>query len=39
MKGSRPGHHTGFDIDESDLKELDQSHDVIVASAIFGIGE
>ncbi|KAL5802867.1 hypothetical protein ACOSQ4_031172 [Xanthoceras sorbifolium] len=36
VKGRRPGRHTGFDIDESDLKELDQFHDVIVASAIFG---
>lgn len=37
VTGSKPGHHTGFDIDEADLKELEQPHEVIVASAIFGI--
>ncbi|KAK7244292.1 hypothetical protein RIF29_39112 [Crotalaria pallida] len=36
VKGSRPGRQTGFDFDEEDLLELDQYHDVIVASAIFG---
>ncbi|KAJ8426395.1 hypothetical protein Cgig2_010938 [Carnegiea gigantea] len=36
VKGSRPGHRSGFDIDEADLSELDKYHDVIVASAIFG---
>ncbi|OIV92407.1 hypothetical protein TanjilG_23007 [Lupinus angustifolius] len=36
VKGSRPGFRTGFDFDEEDLLELDQYHDVIVASAIFG---
>lgn len=36
VKGCRPGHQTGFDIDLSDLKELEQFHEVIVASAIFG---
>uniref|UniRef100_A0A5B7BDK8 TOD1/MUCI70 glycosyltransferase-like domain-containing protein n=1 Tax=Davidia involucrata TaxID=16924 RepID=A0A5B7BDK8_DAVIN len=36
VKGCRPGHHTGFDIDEADLRELEQFHEVIVASAIFG---
>ncbi|KAJ9153585.1 hypothetical protein P3X46_027011 [Hevea brasiliensis] len=36
VKGSKPGHQTGFDIDEADLMELEQFHDVIVASAIFG---
>lgn len=36
VTGSKPGHHTGFDIDEADLKELEQPHEVIVASAIFG---
>lgn len=36
MKGSKPGYRTGFDIDESDLLELEKFHDVIVASAIFG---
>ncbi|XP_024931640.3 probable hexosyltransferase MUCI70 [Ziziphus jujuba] len=36
VKGSKPGYQTGFDIDEVDLMELQQFHDVIVASAIFG---
>lgn len=36
MKGSKPGHGSGFDIDEDDLSELDKYYDVIVASAIFG---
>ncbi|XP_020223751.1 uncharacterized protein LOC109805890 isoform X2 [Cajanus cajan] len=36
VRGSRPGRQTGFDFDEADLLELDQYHDVIVASAIFG---
>ncbi|KAK2369458.1 putative hexosyltransferase MUCI70 [Trifolium repens] len=36
VKGSRPGRQTGFDFDEEDLLELDQYHDIIVASAIFG---
>ncbi|CAK9138230.1 unnamed protein product [Ilex paraguariensis] len=36
VKGCRPGHQTGFDIDAADLVELEQFHDVIVASAIFG---
>ncbi|MBA0822945.1 hypothetical protein Goarm_019709 [Gossypium armourianum] len=36
IKGSKPGHGTGFDFDESDLAELQQFHDIIVASAIFG---
>merc|ERR1712137_1322441 len=36
VKGGKPGHRTGFDIDEADLIELRQSHDIIVASAIFG---
>ncbi|KAG8657982.1 hypothetical protein MANES_03G110100v8 [Manihot esculenta] len=36
VKGNKPGHHTGFDIDEADLMELQQFHEVIVASAIFG---
>ncbi|XP_027342229.1 uncharacterized protein LOC113855013 [Abrus precatorius] len=36
VKGSRPGRQTGFDFDDADLLELDQYHDVIVASAIFG---
>ncbi|KAK9269504.1 hypothetical protein L1049_001279 [Liquidambar formosana] len=36
VKGNKPGRQTGFDIDEADLTELEQSHEVIVASAIFG---
>ncbi|XP_028118994.1 uncharacterized protein LOC114316533 isoform X3 [Camellia sinensis] len=36
VKGCRPGYQTAFDIDEADLRELEQFHDVIVASAIFG---
>ncbi|KAL3733746.1 hypothetical protein ACJRO7_023159 [Eucalyptus globulus] len=36
VKGHKPGHQTGFDIDEADLEEMEQYHDVIVASAIFG---
>ncbi|KAL2331429.1 hypothetical protein Fmac_019010 [Flemingia macrophylla] len=36
VRGNRPGRLTGFDFDEADLLELDQYHDVIVASAIFG---
>lgn len=33
----KPGHQTGFDIDDSDLLEMEQCHGVVVASAIFGI--
>uniref|UniRef100_M1AX80 TOD1/MUCI70 glycosyltransferase-like domain-containing protein n=2 Tax=Solanum TaxID=4107 RepID=M1AX80_SOLTU len=36
VQGCRPGDRTGFDIDAADLKEMEQFHDVIVASAIFG---
>ncbi|GMP65792.1 hypothetical protein CsSME_00026445 [Camellia sinensis var. sinensis] len=36
VKGCRPGYQTAFDIDEADLRGLEQFHDVIVASAIFG---
>ncbi|XP_030460997.1 probable hexosyltransferase MUCI70 isoform X2 [Syzygium oleosum] len=36
VKGHKPGLQTGFDIDEADLEEMEQYHDVIVASAIFG---
>lgn len=35
-KGCRPGYQTGFDIDDADLRELEQFHGIIVASAIFG---
>ena len=37
VKGVKPGRQTGFDIDEADIMELEQFHEVIVASAIFGI--
>ena len=36
VKGSKPGDQSGFDIDQADLMELEQFHEVIVASAIFG---
>ncbi|GMJ00780.1 hypothetical protein like AT1G53040 [Hibiscus trionum] len=36
VKGSKPDHQTGFDFDEFDLEELQQFHEIIVASAIFG---
>ncbi|EEF30678.1 conserved hypothetical protein [Ricinus communis] len=36
VKGSKPGFQTGFDIDEADLREMEQFHEVIIASAIFG---
>ncbi|CAH9108033.1 unnamed protein product [Cuscuta epithymum] len=35
-KGCKPGDQTGFDIDASDLREMEEFHEVIVASAIFG---
>ncbi|ONI12749.1 hypothetical protein PRUPE_4G181200 [Prunus persica] len=36
VKGSKPGHQSGFDVDEADLMELEMFHDIIVASAVFG---
>ncbi|CAM8988495.1 unnamed protein product [Rhodiola kirilowii] len=36
VRGSKPGRDSGFDISEADLAELEQPHDIIVASAIFG---
>ncbi|TYG65168.1 hypothetical protein ES288_D06G164400v1 [Gossypium darwinii] len=36
VKGSKPGHGTGFDINDDDLLEMEQCHGVVVASAIFG---
>ncbi|KAL0328473.1 UNVERIFIED_CONTAM: hypothetical protein Scaly_2279900 [Sesamum calycinum] len=36
VKGCRAGYQTGFDIDMADLEVLEQFHEVIVASAIFG---
>ncbi|XP_078428277.1 putative hexosyltransferase MUCI70 [Wolffia australiana] len=35
-KGKSPGKDSGFDIDGSDLLEMEQCHNVVVASAIFG---
>ncbi|CAL9755511.1 unnamed protein product [Musa acuminata subsp. burmannicoides] len=35
-KGKKPGRETGFDINETDLLEMEECHDVVVASAIFG---
>ncbi|XP_027345598.1 uncharacterized protein LOC113857677 [Abrus precatorius] len=36
VRGIKPGHNTGFDIDEADLLEMEQCNGVVVASAIFG---
>ncbi|MCL7048946.1 hypothetical protein MKW94_010252 [Papaver nudicaule] len=36
VKGKQPGHQTGFDIDDADLREMEQCRGVVVASAIFG---
>ncbi|KAK1286797.1 hypothetical protein QJS10_CPB20g01778 [Acorus calamus] len=36
VKGNRPGHETGFDIDDDALLEMEQCRGVVVASAIFG---
>ncbi|VFQ78468.1 unnamed protein product [Cuscuta campestris] len=36
VKGTRPGHETGFNIDDSDLDEMETCRGVVVASAIFG---
>ncbi|KAH0704777.1 hypothetical protein KY285_019055 [Solanum tuberosum] len=36
VRGIRPGHQTGFDIDDSDLLEMESCQGVVVASAIFG---
>ncbi|CAM8979577.1 unnamed protein product [Rhodiola kirilowii] len=36
VKGAKPGRGTGFDIEDSDLYEMEQCHGVVVASAIFG---
>uniref|UniRef100_A0A7N0RF34 TOD1/MUCI70 glycosyltransferase-like domain-containing protein n=1 Tax=Kalanchoe fedtschenkoi TaxID=63787 RepID=A0A7N0RF34_KALFE len=36
VKGIKPGLGTGFDIEESDLYEMEQCRGVVVASAIFG---
>lgn len=36
VTGTKPGQQTGFDIDDSDLSEMEQCHGVVVASAVFG---
>ncbi|XP_051136019.1 probable hexosyltransferase MUCI70 [Andrographis paniculata] len=36
IKGCRAGYQTGFDIDVADLEVLEQFHEVIVTSAVFG---
>ncbi|KAI3680704.1 hypothetical protein L6452_35478 [Arctium lappa] len=36
VRGDRPGRKSGFDIDDSDLLQMDECHGVVVASAIFG---
>lgn len=36
VRGTKPGLDGGFDISEADLTELEQPHEIIVASAIFG---
>ncbi|KAK4421225.1 hypothetical protein Salat_2073000 [Sesamum alatum] len=36
VKGVKPGRQTGFDIDDSDLLEMEKCRGVVVASAIFG---
>ncbi|KAL8103732.1 putative hexosyltransferase MUCI70 isoform X1 [Apium graveolens] len=36
VKGIKPGHQTGFDLDESDLLEMERCQGIVVASAIFG---
>ncbi|KAF8391344.1 hypothetical protein HHK36_023648 [Tetracentron sinense] len=36
VRGSKPGHQTGFNIDDADLLEMKQCYTIVVASAIFG---
>ncbi|KAK6133450.1 hypothetical protein DH2020_032818 [Rehmannia glutinosa] len=36
VRGVKPGQRTGFDINDSDLLEMETCHGVVVASAIFG---
>ena len=36
VKGNKPGHGTGFDMDDAGLLEMERCHGVVVASAIFG---
>ena len=37
VRGIKPGRNTGYDIDETDLHEMEQCNGVVVASAIFGL--
>ncbi|KZV51963.1 hypothetical protein F511_08573 [Dorcoceras hygrometricum] len=36
VNGARPGQQTGYDIDDSDLLEMETCQGIVVASAIFG---
>ncbi|KAL9263778.1 putative hexosyltransferase MUCI70 [Drosera capensis] len=36
IRGPRPGHGTGFNIDDADLHDTEQCRGIVVASAIFG---
>ncbi|WOH11855.1 hypothetical protein DCAR_0831351 [Daucus carota subsp. sativus] len=36
VRGIKPGRQTGFDLDDSDLFEMDRCQGIVVASAIFG---
>ncbi|KAI3857980.1 hypothetical protein MKW92_008283 [Papaver armeniacum] len=36
VRGTQPGRQTGFDMDDADLREMEQCRGVVVASAIFG---
>ncbi|GAB2298674.1 hypothetical protein Dimus_032745 [Dionaea muscipula] len=36
VRGARPGHKTGFDMDDADLNDMEQCRGIIVASTIFG---
>ncbi|KAF6156056.1 hypothetical protein GIB67_010980 [Kingdonia uniflora] len=36
LKRSKPGHGTGFDIDDADLFEMEYCDRIVIASAIFG---
>ncbi|CAK9184176.1 unnamed protein product [Ilex paraguariensis] len=36
VRGVKPGHQTGFEIDDSDLLEMETCPGVVVASAVFG---
>ncbi|OIV96158.1 hypothetical protein TanjilG_13090 [Lupinus angustifolius] len=35
VRGAKPGHNTGFDLDEDDLVAMEQCRGIVVASAIF----